>query len=557
MSHMDMSDIRELPEILMQFVDTTMRSAYPPDLGNQDISRWMIRTLTSVIEHCPTTLGGKLLELVQEGMCIWVADERVFWSMDDYEYEVCCAQVILIRMTLIDSFQIVPLYAQALFCIQSLQPSMEVVAKFANVIESGFVGRPNKPLIQAQFDNFWNVTCGALKTPIGDWPESIQRCLGIDVDGVTDTRSSLPPSSPTLSEAGLARPTTPDNDPSTETPTTPTTSSISRKLCFLQSQEAAMSSFPKFSPSFSPTSPLRILAPTSTPVTPKRANKRAWATNLGITPRSKRRRFEGEDKENASPHAAFVEKTPLAAEHIMTKPLLWSVSNVRGSEAHKRQLEEEGRDEDKLVERPSPLKRGRLGNATADRKRSPSTCSEGSESSVEERDVALCLLQLTPRRSPKRRLIMESVEVPTFKEVLLHKRLQRSASLEHLASSEPYKTPSKPGKRLIQKMRPSSKPTKLNYDFDLFTSSSSPIPSLSLLDNTSAVKLRRNLSAPASTMSSSSDDDPRYGQVTPHHLISPALKKVKDIFDPPSDDSLPPSSPTKTAMSRRSTIRRR
>jgi hypothetical protein len=84
-----MSDIREIPEALMQFVNVTMRATYPPELGNQDISRWMIRTLTSVIEKCPTTLGSKLLETVQEGVCIWVADDRVFWSADDYEYEVC------------------------------------------------------------------------------------------------------------------------------------------------------------------------------------------------------------------------------------------------------------------------------------------------------------------------------------------------------------------------------------------------------------------------------------------------------------------------------------
>jgi hypothetical protein len=88
MSHLDMKEIREVPETLMEFVNNTMKSSYPPELGNQDISRWMIRTLTTVIEHCPTGLGSKLLEFVQEGICTWVADEREVWSADDYEYEV-------------------------------------------------------------------------------------------------------------------------------------------------------------------------------------------------------------------------------------------------------------------------------------------------------------------------------------------------------------------------------------------------------------------------------------------------------------------------------------
>ncbi len=89
MSHLDMKEIREVPDELMEFVNNTMRLTYPPETGNQDISRWMIRTLTNVIEHCPIGLGSGLLDLVQEGICVWVADEQKVWSADDYEYEVC------------------------------------------------------------------------------------------------------------------------------------------------------------------------------------------------------------------------------------------------------------------------------------------------------------------------------------------------------------------------------------------------------------------------------------------------------------------------------------
>lgn len=91
MSHLDVVEIRELPETLMEFVNETMKLSYPPEPGNQDISRWMIRTLTSVIEHCPPCLGSRLLELVQEGVCVWVSDDQRVWSADDYEYEVLIA----------------------------------------------------------------------------------------------------------------------------------------------------------------------------------------------------------------------------------------------------------------------------------------------------------------------------------------------------------------------------------------------------------------------------------------------------------------------------------
>lgn len=95
MSHLDMKEIREIPETLMEFVNTTMRLTYPPKLGNQDISRWMIRTLTNVIEQCPTALASRLLELMQEGVCVWVSDERGVWSADDYEYEVCFVWAVM------------------------------------------------------------------------------------------------------------------------------------------------------------------------------------------------------------------------------------------------------------------------------------------------------------------------------------------------------------------------------------------------------------------------------------------------------------------------------
>jgi hypothetical protein len=50
----------------------------------------------------------------------------------------------------------------------------------------------------------------------------------------------------------------------------------------------------------------------------------------------------------------------------------------------------------------------------------------------------------------------------------------------------------------------------------------------------------------------SSDDDPHLGQVTPHHLISPAPRRVRDNFDdPPSDDSTMSTSPSQDAVTRR------
>lgn len=237
----------------------------------------------------------------------------------------------------------------------------------------------------------------------------------------------------------------------------------------------------------------------------------------------------------------------------MKSPFASSSTNRKVSGVMKRQLERESEESDReMVERPSPLKKGRMNEEVLVR---PRASSVGSDDSVEERDVALSLLQSSPcSQRSKRRWIMESVEVPSFEEVLLRRRLQRTTSLESFVGSVDVKTPSKPGGRVIRKMRPSSKSARKSCVFDPFISSSSPISAIPLSSNVGAAKLKRTASAPMP--SSSSDDDPRYGQVTPHHLISPAPKKVLDVSDPPSDDSLPPSSPTRAVVSRRSLKRR-
>lgn len=51
-----------------------------------------------------------------------------------------------------------------------------------------------------------------------------------------------------------------------------------------------------------------------------------------------------------------------------------------------------------------------------------------------------------------------------------------------------------------------------------------------------------------------SDDDPLIGQVTPHRLVSPALRRVHHIefnSDPPSDDSNMSNSPTSQRLTRK------
>lgn len=72
-----------------------------------------------------------------------------------------------------------------------------------------------------------------------------------------------------------------------------------------------------------------------------------------------------------------------------------------------------------------------------------------------------------------------------------------------------------------------------------------------ILADDSIVTLKAPYS-PGRAMELSSDDDPHIGQVTPHHLISPALRRARSLGrDPPSDDSTLCESPSRDLVTRR------
>lgn len=406
----------------------------------------------------------------------------------------------------------------------------------------------------------------AWETPPEGWPESIQRCLNADIDETERVSSPLPPSSPTVSVCEPCRTRTPETrgpaDIVPETPLTPTTSlfpynpSPTRRL-----EDITDTCFPKLLPSTSPTSPLRFRTTLSgsipvTPTTPKCLGKRTFSAEFGCasvsTPKSKRRRVEErEDKENASPHSAALTQIPSVTERIAMRSPLGAVDsslNGKVSTVTKRQLETESEEEgdekgdDVFVERLSRLKEGKFDKTIFGRRRSESV---GSDDDLQERSLPVTLLRSSYCSDDSdKRYVMDAVEILPFEKILFNKRM-RSASPQ--SSCEGAQTLSI-GARIIHKMKPSSK--RIKTEDDSFRSSSSPIRAPRTGRDLTVAELSRTMSAPMHK-SCSSDDDPRYGQVTPHHLISPGPKKVLDLFDPPSDDSLLSSSPTKSAVARR------
>ncbi len=88
LSQLNIAEARELPCTLLQFVNEALLSSYPPEPRNTVHIMWVVRTLTDVLESCPLEMVMELLELVGEGLAVWVTDECSALPLDDYAYNV-------------------------------------------------------------------------------------------------------------------------------------------------------------------------------------------------------------------------------------------------------------------------------------------------------------------------------------------------------------------------------------------------------------------------------------------------------------------------------------
>ncbi|KAI0301170.1 hypothetical protein B0F90DRAFT_1817185 [Multifurca ochricompacta] len=142
LSHLEMPS--DAPALL-EFVNDTMVSTYPPEPRNKVASMWLMRTVTKVVDTCPATVLRDVLGTLQEGL-------------------------------------------------SSLGPSIESLKYLGPFLESGFTGREDKPqdIVEA-FQDYWDLTYGEVPTPEGGWPSPVATCLKA-CGRETITKPLLPPS---------------------------------------------------------------------------------------------------------------------------------------------------------------------------------------------------------------------------------------------------------------------------------------------------------------------------------------------------------------------------
>ncbi|EGN98376.1 hypothetical protein SERLA73DRAFT_56513, partial [Serpula lacrymans var. lacrymans S7.3] len=516
LGHLEIVDARQVPSSVFEFVNDTLLSTYPPEPCSMMRSIWLLRSLTRIVDACPVELSPGMFEILQDGMCTWISDDYCTFDITDYTDEV------------------LPLYQTSLLGVQVLPRTLQTLELLAPLLESSFSGRTDKPAtVMDSFDEFWNTCYANMSKPENGWPEKIQTCLRslAELHGTHSPDQENSPRSPSamFTFPAPSTPTKRSNCTTPPRPHKPSTTPVNFQSLLLRT----------------PTSSLPLSAGTHT--TPRRsptAKSEQASPSLPVSP-GKHRIME--NKENVSPLPV-----PSVLERILANsPSRPKSSSVLGK---RRSFDEE---------RECIPKKGRTASGTF--MRSPKDLISGSDS--EDEKVVEATLSSDPLLSPRelptlasapeaiaesagqlvsgsnkrkrKSVFMDAVEVPTLREVRRRWK-ERRVSLQRSTDS-------------------SSTPTKL-------LRRTSSLPKMSdteeeYAEGNSRKRLKRwdemvvsdsDATIPSSPFKLSSDDDPHLGQVTPHHLISPALRRVHGLdYDPPSDDSTLTSSPSRDIVTRR------
>ncbi|KAI0647951.1 hypothetical protein C8Q79DRAFT_1086869 [Trametes meyenii] len=361
LSNFEIAEAREAPSELLELVNDSLNTAYPPVPQHKVMCMWLIRSIMRALDACPAELCFSVLHSLAEGLSTWLADD----------YDICTADEY--------SSDILPLYQTILLNIQTLERSIYFLEAFGPMLEAPFLGRQDKHVgVVDAFADFWQDTYATMAEPESGWPEQIIRCLEAvareredeaSVENLTallDDRSSPCgretvtvfkeeakcnseagdsdegsielPSPATLSRASalllrpvaFSRETLPEFSAVAVVPSTPKSSSP-KDVFSTPSRPHNSSCKAATVVSFgaaSPASPVMDSSPVRAPTTPKRSSAKT-ETDTGST-----RSQSDRDKENASPlpRVATVAERLAARSPLLLESILGKRSRLDDSE---------------------------------------------------------------------------------------------------------------------------------------------------------------------------------------------------------------------------------
>ncbi len=98
-----LEDSSALPISLLDFVHEVLQTTYPPEPRNKIVSLWALRSLQTAVNNCPPKLITRMLEILHDGISLWLNDECDIFSKDEYSRDVriltiCSIHKYLIRI---------------------------------------------------------------------------------------------------------------------------------------------------------------------------------------------------------------------------------------------------------------------------------------------------------------------------------------------------------------------------------------------------------------------------------------------------------------------------
>ncbi|KAI0771396.1 hypothetical protein BC629DRAFT_1724895 [Irpex lacteus] len=594
LSCLDMSDARSLPTSLFELANETLLNVYPPTIHTKTSSFWLLRTVMRCIDTCPVEIADHVLETLQDGLSQWILDEKCGLTLDEY------------------SLDVLPIYETVLarMMVLSLQPS--ALTNLAQLIESGLAGRSDKPeAAVAAFVDFWKFSYANKSEPEGGWPERIVRCL--EISGLRMVEDA-PDADDKEVESQLFLESESDEVPLS--PVIPSPDSLAEAFVLFREDatppRAKIRKPPPFLPHDVPGNHHRLSPGTSSVLRSlrkaSRLPRRSPTTPKRRTPGSARARAEKYEKENMSP----LRKIASVAERIASQSPIASILGKRRADDIDEDLPGLGETHKRVHRdvthifgdslRNSPVLHVNMARIpdvpeTPTKPRSSPSMKvplvdDSAPVDKPEKPVERAVIKLRKQKG----VFLESVEVPPLHEVLK----RRSASLDipapipssskSLAQAKSMPVGGGALRRtrsntkldgegsetqqlgVVRRRRPAPPRPAQPYvgkrkridvltEEDVFSVSSSlasPLQRLKEMDtmgsDDSITLATPDLTVATSSMASSDDDPHRYlGQVTPHRLVSPAIRRVLDddpFAEPGSDDSNMSNSPSSERVAR-------
>lgn len=473
-----------------------------------------------------------------------------------------------------------------LLCITELPEDLDFLEKISSFLESVFSGsRPLSPSVMASFraafELFWESgPYSKMEEPTGGWPLNVNRCLGLE---------EIPPRASTFdseTEEVFAVPATPKQGATRKldagAPRTPMAhmNGLTHIPSPHRPRKSSIDGGAPFPLSTSPVSPVRRRRRTSSSSSygsgfglsffgtgalslapgpeindgPSKRRRLSWGDAEAVSDAENR-----DNKENSSPvrgrPAGFA--SPLRAGGRIPAPLFETSSTSGGDESTKKRK----KMRDRMGARKPQVKRD-----ISPAESVASTNSVRGSTPDEEEAVARSLVpfpsvgdspapqmvELGTIKKRKRNIIDAAAIVNAELSANRRRKLEHVSSFESIlrpgpsssTTTTPTRSQDEPKTPALKKRRkslsleslgraPFSTSDPEDDPFQAEVSTTTPLPALKFSNSRPHVREEEveEVEDDEQAQIPSSDDDPRYGQVTPHHIISPPLaQKVGKVY---------------------------